>query len=78
MRKLIAAFAFVTVLLVGTPAFAHVTVNPKEVAPGGFARVAFRVPNESDDTSTTKVEVHLPENATDRAETTMPVTAGGR
>lgn len=73
MRKLIAAFAFVTVLLVGTPAFAHVTVNPNEVAAGGFARVAFRVPNESDDASTTKVEVHLPENAPIASVSTMPV-----
>jgi len=73
MRKLIAAFAFVTVLLVGTPAFAHVTVNPKEVTAGGFARVAFRVPNESDDASTTKLEVHLPENAPIASVSTMPV-----
>jgi periplasmic copper chaperone A len=73
MRKLIAAFAFVAVLLVGTPAFAHVSVNPSEVTAGGFARVAFRVPNESDDTSTTKVEIHLPENAPVASVSTMPV-----
>lgn len=73
MRKLIAAFAFVTVLLVGTPAFAHVSVSPKEVTAGGFARVAFRVPNESDDTNTTKVEVYLPENAPIASVSTMPV-----
>lgn len=73
MRKLIAAFTFVTVLLVGTPAFAHVTVNPKEATAGGFARLAFRVPNESDDASTTKLEVYLPENAPIASVSTMPV-----
>lgn len=73
MRKLIAAFAFVTVMLVGTPAFAHVTVNPKEAVAGGFARLAFRVPNESDDASTTKLEVHLPENTPIASVSTMPV-----
>jgi len=73
MRKLIAAFAFITVLFVGTPAFAHVTVNPKEAVAGGFARVAFRVPNESDDTNTTKLEVYLPENAPVASVSTMPV-----
>ncbi|HZM77151.1 MAG TPA: YcnI family protein, partial [Candidatus Limnocylindrales bacterium] len=48
-------------------------VNPKEVTAGGFARVAFRVPNESDDASTTKLEVHLPENAPIASVSTMPV-----
>jgi uncharacterized protein YcnI len=75
MRKLIAAFAFLIVLLVGTPAFAHVTVNPGQAVAGSFARVAFRVPNESDDASTTKLEVHLPENAPIASVSTMP-TAG--
>ncbi|HZM76177.1 MAG TPA: YcnI family protein, partial [Candidatus Limnocylindrales bacterium] len=73
MRKLIAAFAFITVLLVATPAFAHVTVNPKEVVAGNFERVAFRVPNESDDARTTKLEVFLPENAPIASVSTMPV-----
>ncbi|MFF0466364.1 YcnI family protein [Micromonospora zamorensis] len=55
------------------PASAHVTVNPKEAAQGGYARVAFRVPNESDTASTTKLEVVLPENAPVGSVSTMPV-----
>jgi uncharacterized protein YcnI len=60
-------------LAVAVPASAHVTVNPKEAVQGGYARVAFRVPNESDDANTTKVEVHLPEDAPVASVSTMPV-----
>lgn len=73
MRKLIAVFAFLAVIVVGTPAYAHVTVSPAEVTAGGFVRVAFRVPNESDTENTTKVEVFLPENAPVASVSTMPV-----
>ncbi|WP_203906961.1 YcnI family copper-binding membrane protein [Rhizocola hellebori] len=45
------------------PAAAHVTVNPKEATVGGYARLNFRVPNESDSESTVKVEVAFPEDA---------------
>ncbi|MFI7487865.1 YcnI family protein [Micromonospora echinaurantiaca] len=55
------------------PASAHVTVNPKDATQGGYARIAFRVPNESDTASTTKVEVVLPENAPVGSVSTMPV-----
>lgn len=55
------------------PASAHVTVNPKEATQGGYARVAFRVPNESDTASTTKLEVTLPENAPVGSVSTIPV-----
>ncbi|MEU4550634.1 YcnI family copper-binding membrane protein [Micromonospora violae] len=55
------------------PASAHVTVNPKEATQGGYARLAFRVPNESDTASTTKLEVVLPENAPVGSVSTMPV-----
>ncbi|KKJ93588.1 YcnI family protein, partial [Micromonospora sp. HK10] len=54
-------------------ASAHVTVNPKEATQGGYGRFAFRVPNESDTASTTKVEVNLPENAPVGSVSTMPV-----
>ena len=47
-------------MLPATSAFAHVTVNPKEAAQGGYAKLAFRVPNERDNASTTKLEVNLP------------------
>ncbi|NYT94025.1 YcnI family protein [Salinispora sp. H7-4] len=44
-------------------ASAHITVDPKEATQGGYGRFAFRVPNESDTESTTKVEIFLPEGA---------------
>jgi uncharacterized protein YcnI len=46
-------------VLPATSAFAHVTVNPKEAAGGGYAKLAFRVPNERP-AGTTKLEVNLP------------------
>jgi uncharacterized protein YcnI len=55
------------------PASAHVTVNPKEATQGGYGRLAFRVPTESDTASTTKVEVTLPEKAPVASVSTMPV-----
>jgi uncharacterized protein YcnI len=61
------------VLGFAAPASAHVTVNPREAAQGGYARVAFRVPTESDTASTTSVEVNLPEDAPVASVSTMPV-----
>jgi uncharacterized protein YcnI len=61
------------VLATATPASAHVTVNPREATQGGFARVAFRVPTESDTASTTKVEIHLPQDTPIASVSTMPV-----
>jgi uncharacterized protein YcnI len=50
-------------LVVAAPlAEAHVTVNPGEAPKGGFAKLAFRVPNERDDAGTTAVEVNLPDD----------------
>ncbi|GAA3809393.1 YcnI family copper-binding membrane protein [Streptomyces chiangmaiensis] len=55
------AAAASAVLVLSSPAFAHVTVQPEgEAAKGGYAVVDFKVPNERDDASTTKLEVHLP------------------
>jgi uncharacterized protein YcnI len=62
-----AVFGFVA------PASAHVTVDPREATQGGYGRLAFRVPNESDTASTTKLEVFLPENAPLGSVSTMPV-----
>ncbi|MGI5175903.1 YcnI family protein [Dactylosporangium sp. CA-152071] len=50
----VAAFTFPGV------ASAHVTVNPNTAAQGGYTKVTFRVPNEKDDASTTKVEIAIP------------------
>ncbi|BCM68147.1 MULTISPECIES: YcnI family copper-binding membrane protein [Streptomyces] len=56
-----AAVAGTAVLALSAPAFAHVTVQPEgTAAKGGYAVVDFKVPNERDDASTTKLEVTLP------------------
>jgi uncharacterized protein YcnI len=62
LLRLSAVGAIVAVLTsaVAGPASAHVTVNPDAATKGGFTKVAFRVPNESDTAGTTVVEVNLP------------------
>ena len=55
------AVAGVAVLALAGPAVAHVSVQPEgEAAKGGYAVVNFKVPNERDNASTTKVEVTFP------------------
>ncbi|WP_392676605.1 YcnI family protein [Streptomyces sp. LN785] len=57
----VAVAAATGVVLLSAPAFAHVSVQPEGVAAkGGYATVNFKVPNERDDASTTKVEVTFP------------------
>ena len=41
-------------------ASAHVTLQPSSAPAGGFTRLDVRVPNERDDSATTKVDVQLP------------------
>lgn len=56
-----AAVAVSAVLALSSPALAHVSVQPEGVAAkGGYAVVDFKVPNERDDASTTKLEVSFP------------------
>ncbi|GAA3120593.1 YcnI family protein [Planomonospora alba] len=61
-RRALAVTAGAAALTLGlsAPALAHVTINPGSAQQGGFTKVAFRVPNERDDASTTKVEVAFP------------------
>lgn len=55
------AVAASAVLVLSVPAFAHVSVSPEgEAAKGGYATVDFKVPNERDNASTTKLEVTVP------------------
>jgi uncharacterized protein YcnI len=55
------AVAATAVAVLSTPAFAHVSVQPEgAAAKGGYAVVDFKVPNERDTTSTTKLEVAFP------------------
>ena len=56
------AVAAVTLVAAAPMALGHVTVNPGEAPKGGYAALAFRVPNERDDSGTTSLEVNLPED----------------
>jgi periplasmic copper chaperone A len=60
-----AAIAAATALvLVGgvNSASAHVTVSSPDAKPGGYAKLVFRVPTESDTATTTKLVVSLPKD----------------
>ncbi|HEY8481892.1 MAG TPA: YcnI family protein [Spirillospora sp.] len=56
----VASLASLSLVALATAASAHVTANPDTAEQGSYAKVAFRVPNERDNASTTKVVVHLP------------------
>ncbi|MEV5891429.1 YcnI family copper-binding membrane protein [Nonomuraea fuscirosea] len=62
VRRAATVLAATTALTAGLalPALAHVTIQPGTAEAGGFTKVAFRVPNERDDASTTKIEVSFP------------------
>jgi periplasmic copper chaperone A len=47
-------------LMLSSPAFAHVTIDPDEAPKGGFTAVSFRVPNERPDSGTVQLEVEFP------------------
>ena len=55
---IVAASALV-VIGAASSASAHVTVSSPDAKPGGYAKLVFRVPTESDNTSTTKLVVSL-------------------
>jgi uncharacterized protein YcnI len=44
-------------------AAAHVSVSSQDAAPGGFGKMTFRVPNESDTASTVGLRIQIPEEA---------------
>jgi periplasmic copper chaperone A len=56
---LLGVASVVAVLGFAGPAAAHVVVTPGQATAGGFARLSFQVPTESDTLSTTKVQVYL-------------------
>ena len=58
----LASVAALCLVLVAAPGWAHVTVNPGTATQGGYTALTFRVPNETDSTSTTKVQVFLPQD----------------
>lgn len=54
-------------------ASAHVSVSSPDASAGGYGKVTFRVPNESDTASTVKVRVQLPTRTPLASVSTMPV-----
>jgi uncharacterized protein YcnI len=60
-------------VLAPVAASAHVTVNPREASPGGFAKLSFRMPNERPDASSTQLEVTFPEAHPIRSVSVRPV-----
>lgn len=56
-----AAMCALVLVSVASAASAHVTVSSPDTEAGGFGKVVFRVPTESDTASTTAVTVKLPE-----------------
>ena len=65
LRRTLAAAVLATgaVVLLASPAAAHVSVSAAGAEPGGFATLTFSVPNERDDASTTSLQVTMPEDA---------------
>lgn len=60
LARLGAALATAALVAVAAPASAHVGVSSTDAAKEGFGKAVFRVPNESDTASTTKIVVTLP------------------
>ena len=60
MRRIAMATATICALLVPAVAQAHVTLQPNEAPAGGFTVLDVRVPNETDNANTTKVDVKFP------------------
>jgi uncharacterized protein YcnI len=61
-----------SVVLAGA-ASAHVTVSSLDAAPGGYGKVTFRVPNESDTASTVGLRIQVPQEAAMTSFRTQPV-----
>jgi uncharacterized protein YcnI len=60
-------------VLVAGAASAHVTVSSDDAVPGGFGKITFRVPNESQAASTVSVRVQLPSDTPLVSVSTQPV-----
>jgi MYXO-CTERM domain-containing protein len=56
------AGAALPVVLIAGAAAAHVTVNADGATQGGYTKLTFRVPNETDNTDTTKLQVFFPKS----------------
>jgi periplasmic copper chaperone A len=60
-------------VLVATGASAHVGVSSQDATPGGYGKITFRVPNESDTASTVGLRIQIPEEAALASLRTQPM-----
>jgi len=60
-------------VVVAPGASAHVGVSSQDAAPGGFGKITFRVPNESDTASTVGLRIQIPEDAALASLRTQPM-----
>jgi periplasmic copper chaperone A len=73
-RLVVLVLATLTALAASvTVASAHVTVSSADAAPGGFGKLTFRVPNESDTASTVVLRIQIPEEAALASLSVQPV-----
>ena len=73
LTLVLTTFVSAAIVLFPVTASAHVTVSPGTAEPGGYTRVAFRVPNERADASTTRLEVSFPTEHRFRSVSVLPV-----
>jgi uncharacterized protein YcnI len=59
---------------VAAVASAHVSVSSQDAAPGGYGKLTFRVPNESDTASTVSLRIQIPQEAAMASLRTQPLT----
>jgi uncharacterized protein YcnI len=66
--------ALIALLTLGAGiASAHVSVSSPDATAGGFGKIVFRVPNESDTASTVRIRIQLPTDSPFASVSTQPV-----
>jgi len=62
IRRSVAALGVITAIALGVaaPAWAHVTIDPKQAPAGSDAELTFSAPNEMDNANTTQLQVFFP------------------
>jgi uncharacterized protein YcnI len=65
--------ALVMSIVVAATASAHVSVSSQDAAPGGYGKITFRVPNESDTASTVALRIQIPQEAVMASLRTQPI-----
>ena len=74
VRLAVVLLAALTAIVASTGlASAHVGVSSTDAAPGGFGKITFRVPNESDAASTVKVRIQIPTDTPLASLRTQPI-----